>query len=301
MIAKKRLEPSELLYYKMLDRRKSLPQQLKQQYANLAKGYQGESTFDSMTEELSNGLILNDLCLQANRSTFQIDALMIFQDEIHLFEIKNFDGDYVYHADKFYKRPKSEIVNPIHQLGRTEALLRQALNSLRCNLPIHSSVVFINPQFTMYQTPLDKPFIFPGQIKKHLAKLQAIPSQVTNKHKELAKQLISMHVSDSHFRKLSYLSEDRIKKGIICSQCFAFFEKAGKKYLTCDRCHHKETVDQAVVRAINEYSYLFPNEKVTTNKIYNWCEIIFYKRIKTVLTDHYKQVGERRWAHYVRR
>ena len=72
----------------------------KQHYFNLKKGYEGEVMFDSLTEKLQcECLILNDLLLKINNTTFQIDTLII-SDTIYLFEVKNFEGDYVYESDK---------------------------------------------------------------------------------------------------------------------------------------------------------------------------------------------------------
>lgn len=51
--------------------------------------------FDSFTENLiENGYIIHDLLLQTNNNTFQIDSTIIKLEEIHLFEIKNYEGDY---------------------------------------------------------------------------------------------------------------------------------------------------------------------------------------------------------------
>jgi hypothetical protein len=141
----------------------------KQHFFNLKKGYEGEIIFDSLAEKLQcECFILNDLLLKLNNTMFQIDSLIIIQETIYFFEVKNFEGDYYYESDRLYKKSKSEINNPLNQLNRSESLFRQLLQSLGFNIPILASVVFINPEFTLYQTPLNKPFIFPTQVNRYL-------------------------------------------------------------------------------------------------------------------------------------
>ncbi|WP_312889188.1 nuclease-related domain-containing protein [Desertibacillus haloalkaliphilus] len=90
----------------------------KQHFFNLKKGYEGEIIFDSLTEKIqSECFILNDLLLKQNNTMFQIDSLLIFQESIYIFEVKNFEGDYYYESERLYKTPDSEITNPLNQLN----------------------------------------------------------------------------------------------------------------------------------------------------------------------------------------
>ncbi|WP_164217298.1 nuclease-related domain-containing protein [Virgibacillus sp. YIM 98842] len=171
---KERKKPYELEVLEYLDIRMRLSSKDKQYYYALKKGYEGEILFDSLTEKLQcECYILNDLLLNSNNSTFQIDTLIITSETIHLFEVKNLDGDYYYDEEsgKFYKIskiPQSEITNPLHQLDRKESLLRKLLFKHGCNLPISPSVVFIHSEFTLYQAQLNQPIIYPNQIKRYL-------------------------------------------------------------------------------------------------------------------------------------
>lgn len=168
---KARTESAELLILNSLNTRMNLPNKDKQLYIYLKKGYEGEVLFDSLTEKIqSECIILNDLLLQVNISILQIDSLIIMSETIYFFELKNYEGDYYYQSDRLYKKNKTEIINPLIQLSRSEALLRQLLIKLGFNILIDASVVFINPEFTLYQTPLDKPFIFPTQVNRFFIK-----------------------------------------------------------------------------------------------------------------------------------
>ena len=162
----------------------NLSEKDKQHYYNLKKGYEGEVMFDSLTEKLTcDCLILNDLLLKVNNTTFQIDSTIINSRNRSTFtKLKSLDGDYYYESDKLYTKNKLEITNPLIQLSRSESLLRQLFRNLGFKIPIDASVVFINPEFTLYQSPLNKPFIFPTQVNRYLNNLDMINSKLNGKH-----------------------------------------------------------------------------------------------------------------------
>ncbi|WP_332249037.1 nuclease-related domain-containing protein [Bacillus sp. J33] len=111
-----RNKAAELLLLKSLRTRMSLSDKEEQHYLNLKKGYEGEILFDLWTNKLeSDCYILNDLLLKLNNTLFQIDSLVIFSECIYIFEVKNYEGDYFYESDRFYKKPKREITNPLNQ------------------------------------------------------------------------------------------------------------------------------------------------------------------------------------------
>lgn len=203
MAYKPRTKSIHLQILSYLFNRMNLSTNDKQYYLNLKKGYEGEIMFDSLTENLQcECLILNDLLLKMNNTIFQIDSLVISPEAVFLYEVKNYDGDYYYETDRIYKKSKAEIINPLTQLLRSESLLRQLLHNLRLNLPIDASVVFINPEFTLYQAPLSKPFIFPTQINQYLNKLNRISSKLNEKHRILADKLIELNIEESPYNQL---------------------------------------------------------------------------------------------------
>ncbi|RKJ31516.1 NERD domain-containing protein, partial [Butyricicoccus sp. 1XD8-22] len=113
---KARAKSEELLILDSLSKRMNLSDQDKLYYLNLTKGYEGELIFDSLTEDLAEEyLILNDLLLSFNKTTFQIDSLMIGLNKAYFYEVKNYEGDFYYESEKIYKKPKTEITNPLNQ------------------------------------------------------------------------------------------------------------------------------------------------------------------------------------------
>lgn len=274
----------------------------KQHYFSLKKGYEGEVFFDSLTEKLQcECLILNDLFLEVGRTAFQIDTLILMQRGIYFYEVKNFEGDYYYESesDRFFQKPKIERLNPLHQMERGSSLLRQLLNNLRYNFPIDPSVVFINSNFTLYQAPLDKPLIFPTQVKNYLSLLNASPSKITNNDIKLADTLISLHKTDNPYKRIPAYNYDKLRKGINCLKCSSFSVIIKTTKCVCRQCGYEEKVVNAVLRSIEEFKTLFPNERITTNIIFNWCKIIkSKKRINRILSSNFNIKGSRQWAYY---
>lgn len=300
LIYKSRVEPSQLVILKILSQRMQLSKTDHQQYLNLKKGYEGELLFDLLTQNLKcDCLVLNDLRLKSNNQTLQIDSLIIMNHGIHIFEIKNYSGDFYYESDRLFQKDRSEISNPLIQLQRTESLLRQLLLKLNSSIPIQSSVVFISHDFTLYQAPLNKPFIFPTQLKYFMNNLNIQQTKLNEQHRRLAEKLLSLHIEEYHHLKLPPYNFQQLRMGTTCSACASFSIIIYGKVYNCTECGNEELVESAVVRNIKEFMLLFPEEKVTTNQIYEWCNNIASKKsIQRILDKNFHKSSVHRWTYY---
>lgn len=302
MLYKSRIMPRELKVYQCLNSRVKLSEKERKHLYNLRKGYEGEVQFDSLTSTLqSECLILNDLLLLQNRNTFQIDTLIIAPDTVYLFETKNFDGDYFYDSDRLYTQipPQSEVTNPLIQLNRTESLLRQLLQNLGCNLPIQALIVFINPKFTLYQAPINKPFLFPGQIDRYLQRFKLNSPKLNNNHHILANQLSSLHIQEAPFHLPPNYQFHELRKGCTCIKCGAYEMSVMATKCICNSCGEKEISESLIMRNVRELTMLFPEKKITTNNIFEWCGEVLPKRtISRTLKRHMQCKGTKQWRHY---
>ncbi|WP_047980155.1 nuclease-related domain-containing protein [Ornithinibacillus contaminans] len=297
---KTRRKSRALKIFKLLAARMPLTDADNQYYANLQKGHEGEERFDSLIQSLEcDYLLLNDLLLKFNNTTFQIDSLLICSDAIHLFEVKNYEGDFYYDSDKLYTKSNTEIMNPLIQLTRTESLLRQLLQHLKLSLPINSYVVFINPEFTLYQAPRNTSFIFPTQLNRFLKQLTISAGALTTKHKQLAEKLASLHMDDFPFQQLPSYEYEQLRKGIVCRECGSFQVTIVGKNCVCRNCGERELVSDSILRGVDEFKLLFPTSKITTKNIYNWCSIIDSKRrISRTLEKNFTKVSSKRWTYF---
>ena len=75
-----RSEPVVLKILRILNKRSKLAEDDYRYYLNQEKGFQGEVQFDVMTENLQRECyILNDLLLESNKSSFQLDSSLFFK------------------------------------------------------------------------------------------------------------------------------------------------------------------------------------------------------------------------------
>ncbi|MDX5476188.1 MAG: NERD domain-containing protein [Bacillaceae bacterium] len=285
----------------MLDKRKKLEEKDKNYYLRLQKGFDGERSFDLWMETIQgNCLVLHDLLLKFKNNTFQIDSASIFHDTIYMFEVKNFEGDHYYDSERMYMLPDTEVNNPLIQVKRGESLFRQLLQSLGYSFTIKTYVVFINPDFTLYKTPLNIPFIFLSQMKRLINKLSAAGSwKLTEKHKRLADKLVSLHIKDSPYKKIPSYDYTQLRKGITCDRCDSFNLMVEGMSISCESCGNKERFTTAIVRSVNEFRLLFPEKKITTNIICDWCRVGDDKRrVRRVLQREFKKIGSTKGASY---
>lgn len=308
MIMKHRGESKELLLLKSLHTRSGLAEKELNYYANLEKGFEGEKYFDEkwLSHLSDDWIVLNDLLFEINNTIFQIDSAVFSNEAIHLFEVKNYEDDYYIEKDRWYSKSGKEIKNPLHQLDRNETQFRRLLQDFGYNTsktPITSHVVFVNPDFYLYQTPLKLPLIFPTQINRFMDNLY---TKSTTKPRDsvmkLANQLISNQLKESPYTRVPEYKYEELKKGTICASCSSIIHDVpiSAKRIVCNKCGCIEEVDSAVLRSVKEFRMLFPERKITTNAIQEWCEIIKSKKtIRRILANNLTPQGRGNSTYYI--
>jgi hypothetical protein len=302
MLLKGRSESDELLTMRYLNTRMELTQKDKYHYLNLEKGFEGEVKFDLLAESLQEErYMLNDLLLEVNNSYFQIDTLIISQGGIHLLDIKNFQDDCYIDSDKLYAMTTHrEYKNPVDQLKRAATLLRQLLQNLKQSYIVESFVIFINPEFTLYQAPMDQPIILPTQVNRFLNDLNKTPSKLNDGHKKPAQKLLSFHQTKNRFTVLPKYDYDQLQKGVYCKTCRSFLVFIKNNDFVCRNCGGHEKIELAILRNVKEFNMLFPERKITTQSIYEWCKVDLNKRtFCRALKKNYTSFGKTSDTYYL--
>ncbi|MEH7236244.1 nuclease-related domain-containing protein [Bacillus sp. JJ1562] len=305
MIIKTRTVPAELQPLWSIRARKIVSEKIENQVNTLEKGFIGETMFDQHLESLSlDCLIINDLLLETNNTHYQIDSLLISQPKIHIFEVKNYEGDFVVNGDRWQSLSSGkEIKNPLLQLKRSESLFRQLIHKIGSNLTVEGHLVFINPKFQLYQATPNLPIIFPSQLSRFINNLNSQSSHLVENHHTLAKKLLSLHIEESPFSLLPKYCFDEMEKGILCAVCWSgFMGKGNQNKLTCPNCGSWEDKETAVIRSIKEFEHLFPDLKITVSTIFKWCKVIkSTKTIRKILSKKYNLIHSGRSSYYKRR
>lgn len=301
MLLKVRSESDELMVMRYLNARMELNEQEKFHYLNLEKGYEGEVKFDLLAKSLQEEkYIINDLLLEVNNSYFQIDSLIISQGVIHLLDIKNFEGDCYLESDKLYSVTTGrEYKNPMIQLKRCGTLFRQLLQKFQLHYLVESTVIFINPEFTLYQAPMDQPIILPTQINRFFKDLNNTPNKLNDGHMKLAQKLISSHQTHNPFSVPPKYNYDQLQKGPYCKTCNSFQISIKNDSLVCNKCGEHEKLEPAIMRNVKEFKLLFPERKITTQSIYEWCNMDLSKRtFRRILKKNYTAFGNTSDTYY---
>ncbi|SIS41327.1 nuclease-related domain-containing protein [Salimicrobium flavidum] len=301
MIKKDRQPPSLLRILESLERRKTLTEEEMNLKNRLAKGWRGEKLFDEMLEVLPDHiLILNDLLLTYGGTTFQIDTLVIDSETIHLYEIKYYEGNYLYENEDFHLASGKVILNPLHQLARTRTLLAQLLEDRGFPLPIQAHIIFPNPHFFLYQAPKIKEFIFLSQWEKHINKLMENLSPVADQTYKLADLLCSLHKTDYSSPEVPTFHYNQLKKELFCPYCSGIVQPEFRTF-HCIKCGGRSSSEAFILHAVEEFHLLFPEKRVTTSQIHDWCQGKVSKdRILRVLSKRFEIVGTKRGTHYIK-
>lgn len=300
MAFKNRLEPKKLKILRSLNTRKELDPDEKRYYLSQEKGYEGEVKFDLMTEKLESGLlILNDLLLSVNNTKFQIDSVIISPEKIYPCEVKNFEGDYEYKFGRLHIKNGPEIKDPLKQVERSESLLRQYLQKLGYSIPIEPYLVYVNPEFTLYQAPLNDTIIFPTQNNRLMKKFNMLPGKLNERHMKLAQRFVADHILESPYDHIQPYKYGELRNGMTCSLCHSFSVTVGEKIMVCNVCGCEEKIEAAVVRSVEELKLLFPEMKITTRVVYEWCKVLDSKKqIRRILKLNFKTIGLRNYTYF---
>jgi hypothetical protein len=300
LLKKPLIKPLKLHLLELLDKRMDLPQDHKLYYWRLKKGYEGEVRFNSLTETLScDCYIFNGLRFEFNNTKFQIDSLIATRQTLFMNEVKYFAGDYFYRDGLFYSFSGKERKDPLIQMERSASQLRQLLRSHGFHMNVEPHVVHVHPEFTLYQAPLEAPIIFPTQLSRYINNLNLISSRLNQKHEILAEKLLSLHVEEDPYAQLPPYTYEGLQKGHTCAICDSFAITVDGRNCICGDCGHVESVEAAVLRSVEELKLLFPELKITTNVVYDWCQVVdSRKRISRILGNHFRIVGSHQWAYY---
>lgn len=289
-------------HLEMLQKRMTLSMEQRTLLDRLSAGHRGELQFFRLLQnELQcDPIQLFDMHLKMNGSECQIDSLLIFQNELLLFEIKNYQGDFLIENSKWYTISKEEIKNPLYQLQRTELLLKQLLKESQIPLNIRSYLVFVHPEFQLYQAPVQLPIVFPTQLKRFIRKLQNTSSTIHQHHHDIASFLKSKHLNSSAYESRLAYDYANLQKGMTCGKCNSFMKLHSKKYMRCTGCECMESFKIALLRNIDEFQTLFPQQHITVNKIAEWTNYpVTAYRIRTIISKNYRLVNKGKNSYYV--
>ncbi|WP_260631689.1 nuclease-related domain-containing protein [Neobacillus niacini] len=216
-------------------------------------------------------------------------------------DVKNFEGDFCLESDRFYSvKTGREYKNPIDQLNKCTSQFRQLLRDLKLNFLVEASVIFINPEFTLYNAQMDHPIILPNQVNRFLKGINTSSSKLNEGHEELAKKLLSLHQTKSPFSQVPNNQYEELVKKIYCKYCNSFLVSLQNHNFICEKCRGHEKTEDAILRNVKELQLLFPERRITTTAIYEWCNVDLTKRtFCRVLKKNLTPIGKTSDCYYI--
>lgn len=231
----------------------------------LRMGFRGELQFDDLIgEEIPDVVHLKDYRFYIDDNEYQIDNILLTGDNLFLFEVKNFSFDLKYTPDTWKFMNGKDWIDPITQVDQQRNKFNQLLLPTNYQLPIYSNLVFINPSQTIYNlTEHPKVHTF-SNIRK---RLNIIHKENAVNHTHLLKFLEDTRVIHSKYNQDIEIEIDKMKKGIVCSECFNFTQKVNRNRFVCPGCLKKFTASDSANELIKEMLILNKESRLSSYRM----------------------------------
>jgi hypothetical protein len=295
-------ESEELRVMQALKGRWELGENESWHFTKLVREMEGNKQCEEWLKNLStNWAILNKLYIKTYNEILPIDALAYSGKKLYHYLVLNEEGDFYIDGDKWHTTTHIQIDNPLHMLQRRELLLQKSLQSIGYKIPIESYIVFINPHFNLYRVPVNQQLILPTQLNSYIKKLNQFTPNLTENHLLMINEILSLQTKPPFSNLVPQYRYKDIKKRILCCNCGSFqLIQINVCTFGCKDCGHSVGVEQAILKGISDFRILFPDIKLTTSIIFEWCgQVVSKKVIRKILTRNFKLVECGRSSYYI--
>ena len=183
------------------------------------------------------------------------------------------------------------------QLQRTKVRLEFLLSEMGLQMKVEAYVIFVNPEFTLVGAPNVTSYILPSQIPGHFRNMPKTTGLTAEQYK-LADSLVSLHDPNYTFKIPEYHYEN-MKKGVPCPDCGTLKNTFRGHHQICDECGKKININEAIRTSISDFRTLFPDDKITTSRITDWCGAGDQNRISKILKSECQVMGKNRGRYFI--
>lgn len=225
---------------------------------------------------------------------------MITTEGVRIYEVKNYKGNYQMKSGRLMTISGQEISNPLSQLNRSLIKLHHLFDEWAFSETVEGVVAFVEPSFYLYNADPADPFIFPAQLAVHFSTINKKMTRLSKSQHFLAEKLIQANqTSASYEKRLPIYDYHLLKKGLTCMACGSFDLTISQRSCQCKDCFIKVSVDETLMKNIRDIRVLFPEMKLTTSLVYDWCErAIVFKRIRRILQKNFTVKGKATGTYY---
>ncbi|RDW20738.1 nuclease-related domain-containing protein [Oceanobacillus chungangensis] len=278
---KNRMKPLVLQKYEVLAARVAINSpkraEIDRELAKYHRGYAGELRVDYHLNFLASiGTILQDVCLNVNGQTVQIDNIVITKRAIYLIEVINYHGTVTFDTNfnQFIRSDGERETGFSYPITQVELQMYKLQNWLHSHgfqdIPIYYFIAISEPA-TIIKVEGDKHLI--ANIVAHG---ENIPKKIIDNEKQLAvsKSISIPHQKIGHALLRESIDYDRnimavhglkisdLLPGVRCLNCSRFRMNRERRNWHCHKCKHISK--NAHIKTINDH-FLLTNPW-TTNK-----------------------------------
>lgn len=306
MILKENSEPESLRRLKRLVTRLHDPSPYLQELRNREQGYKYECQLqfflDRILYKFSPIIILHDIRIPINHTSFQIDCLLLTQNFGLIIEMKSSSGKMAFTQNgQFFHYDKGEMYNPISQVLEQRDRLVDFLNV--DNYVFEYVVCLGNPSVSITidessSWVLDR--IIPlDQLKNNIEKLfKKYPQPILNKNRLMS---IGNYLKSSHqegLYRFHQLDPSLVERGVICPVCFRLKMERTRYRWKCNLCDH--TSKDAHHETLLDWFSMMNHEKITNSDCKMFLALDYARTATTLLRncDFLAPIGKNRWTYY---
>jgi len=287
------------------------------EYAKVKAGYKGELSLSYFLNFLPSQQyhIFYNVRLPSYQSGlyFQMDILLLSKNFIVILEVKNIAGQIIYDPAfqqiiRLNSNGQEEVFkDPVLQVHRQKYqfqiwLQQQNVKQLP---PIFTLAILSNPntliKTTSSQNNSQLQLIRPDKIPSVIKQFENHNNLEILNNKELKR--ISTKIMNSHVNEgfnifsAFHLSDENIKKGVHCPDCFHIPLSKSRYNWICSNCNHKSK--NAHLFSLEDFYFLY-GQVITNNDLRNFLNIPSRHQAKRILQSvHLTSSGKNRGTKYI--
>lgn len=267
-------KPLELLQLEVLEKRTKLSTDDKKRLWIQRMGYQGEKIFHEFISRNAkqHWKVLYRTWLTVS-GRFECDFIVITRVGIYFFEIKYYNGSFIYENHQQFinqRRFNGDILGQFKQMKERTTQMCQSLNYTGL---ITHKLVYINPYYTARLPQEWQGFLLHYNQLNDYFDMMTRDEQIDNSA-NLSPENFELLINRDYrceppyqVQAISPEQANNLTTGIECVHCGSFSLVTSRYKVVCSNCHQQEAKEQAGFRMIKDYQLLYPNNLLTGSNI----------------------------------
>lgn len=282
-------------WFRVANQHGVLPDDLVRSYENIVKGQDGEDEFQEWVERYlgRDYLMLRNIWLTTGGSRVEVDHLVLTPDYWIATEVKNYDADFHY-QNRTTRVGQTKL--DVDIIGRAETVhnvLQNIANRLPNSPKVVTSLALINEHCRAYVDYSGSvQVLMRCDIRDFLQDIymKTIGEPFYIKEEEILTYLNQFKTEVSFdLPKYDELNWNTLKTGVFCPKCGSHNIKDKHINYLCLSCSNKETKQDTVLRAINNYCVLYLKAQFTVREISEFLDNkLSEKTIFRVVNDNFE-------------